>query len=617
MARIPLKAWRALMMVLALAFLVASLIPSAAAAPARRPHHASKRDVGNQETVPLTLVHSTNVAPLGIAPSSRSVGSNNPAEELFPPNHDFEQEMDSGPGGGNPPQAHSTPLSTGVNAFGWEGLDHADQRLAGNGNQFSLEPPDQALCVGGESPNGPADGVEVVESVNDAIAFYDSTTHQFGVPLTLSEFFGLPPTIDRNTGTFGPFESDPKCYFDTATQRWFVTMLVIAQDPVSGDLIAPATTYIAVSTTSDALGSYLVYTLDATDVNHDGCPCFGDQPLIGADQYGFYINTSEYSLDCFTGGACAFNGPQLYAMDKVAMENGAAVNAVHFDGLTHVRGGRTTGTIQPSTTPSGVSETAAGGTEYLLSSFDCLPEPGCPIAGGTFNTLTIWAITNTSSLPTATPALTLSLQDISSEKWGTPLGMPQPPGPRPLGDEVGEATLPVNANDSRMNQVVFADGLLWAGINTIVNPGPRDGIAWFIVSPSVQNGSVVGSIQRQGYVSAQNAFLAFPSIGVGDSGSGVIAFSLMGPKNFPSPAQIRITPEGVSGKIEIQAPGVRPYDGFGCYPAFGYNQCRWGDYSASVATPDGTVYSATEWIGDNSRTYFENWSTFIWPTSTS
>ena len=88
----------------------------------------------------------------------------------------------------------------------------------------------------------------------------------------------------------------------------------------------------------------------------------------------------------------------------------------------------------------------------------------------------------------------------------------------------------------------------------------------------------------------------------------------MGPHNYPSPAQIRIAPWGVSGPIEIQATGFRPYDGFGCYPAFGYEQCRWGDYSASVATPDGTVYSATEWIGDNSRTYLENWSTFIWPT---
>ena len=39
------------------------------------------------------------------------------------------------------------------------GLNHRDQRLANGGNQFSLEPPDQGLCVG----NGFT--VEVVNSV--------------------------------------------------------------------------------------------------------------------------------------------------------------------------------------------------------------------------------------------------------------------------------------------------------------------------------------------------------------------------------------------------------------------------------------------------------------------
>ena len=52
--------------------------------------------------------------------------------------------------------------ATGTTHFG--GLNHFDQRFAGTGDytntQFSLEPPDQALCVG----NG-----FVVESVNTAI----------------------------------------------------------------------------------------------------------------------------------------------------------------------------------------------------------------------------------------------------------------------------------------------------------------------------------------------------------------------------------------------------------------------------------------------------------------
>src|SRR3954468_13125496 len=47
---------------------------------------------------------------------------------------------------------------------GFAGLNHRDHRIANKGNQFSLEPPDQALCVG----NG-----HVVEAVNDAFRVYN------------------------------------------------------------------------------------------------------------------------------------------------------------------------------------------------------------------------------------------------------------------------------------------------------------------------------------------------------------------------------------------------------------------------------------------------------------
>src|SRR2546430_10295031 len=47
----------------------------------------------------------------------------------------------------------------------FDGINHRQHRLANGGNQFSLEPPDQGLCVG----NG-----FVMESVNDAMNVYDA-----------------------------------------------------------------------------------------------------------------------------------------------------------------------------------------------------------------------------------------------------------------------------------------------------------------------------------------------------------------------------------------------------------------------------------------------------------
>jgi hypothetical protein len=525
------------------------------------------------------------------------------------------KEEEKGEGSGSTsslprPSPANRSLVSRENHRGWEGLDHADQRLAAGGNQFSLEPPDQGLCVGGQSPNGAEFGPEVVESVNDALTFYDASSNLLLTPaISLSEFYGLAPTIDRTTGRFGPFVTDPKCYFDADTQRWFHTALVISQNPTTGAFQAPTFVYFAVSTSAEALGSYFVYRINTTNRRHPNCPCLGDQPLLGADKYGFYISTAEYALNSDN-----FNGPQIYAFSKAALESGSIGPVVHKAGLTHVVRGWTTGTMQPAISPNGVYETANNGTEYFLSAFDCLAVDACPIAPGQFNKITIWALTNTKSLTTSTPNLQLTRKDLTSEVYGTPVPQRQRPGPRPLGRSVGEPLPVVEANDSRMNQVVFANGLLWSGLNTIVAPGPRDGIAYFIVRPSVSGGQVGGTIRRQGYVAVANAFLSFPSVGVNGAGRGVIAMSLMGPRHFPSAVQIDIDRDGVSGPVEIVRAGFRPEDGFTCYEAFGFGPaCRWGDYSASVAGPDGTIYSATEFIGDNARTALANWSTFIWP----
>ena len=97
---------------------------------------------------------------------------------------------------------------------GFTGLTHLEQRNARNGNQFSTEPPDQGLAVG----NG-----FVLEAINSALNVYDTNGVQLlPRPLALSEFFGLPPGINRTTGFNGVFPGDPVALFDPETQRWFI-----------------------------------------------------------------------------------------------------------------------------------------------------------------------------------------------------------------------------------------------------------------------------------------------------------------------------------------------------------------------------------------------------------
>src|SRR6266540_1681277 len=214
------------------------------------------------------------------------------------------------------------------------GLNHRDQRTANGGNQFSLEPPDQGLCVG----NG-----FVLETVNDVLRVFDKA----GNPLTgvtdQNTFYGYPPAVNRTTGAFGPFMADPSCYFDPTTRRWFHVILTLDVDPVSGAFLGSNHLDVAVSRTSNPTGQWAIYrvpvqddgTQGTPDHGCEGGPCLGDYPQLGADAFGFYITTNEYPFFAASG----FHAAQLYAFNKFALErNAPTVNVTQFDTVGAVGG---------------------------------------------------------------------------------------------------------------------------------------------------------------------------------------------------------------------------------------------------------------------------------------
>ncbi|HZS78532.1 MAG TPA: hypothetical protein VFA41_18115 [Ktedonobacteraceae bacterium] len=508
-----------------------------------------------------------------------------------------------------PPNPRGSNVTTSNPGFrGFTGITHADQRLANGGNQFSLEPPDQALCVG----QG-----DILEGVNDALAVYSESGHVILKPVTaLSVFFGLPNIITRtNPPTFGPFISDPKCYYDRSTARWFFTVLEIDTDPTTGAFANHSSTLIAVSQTSDPTGLWTIYSIDTTDDGtnntpaHPGCPCFGDQPLIGADSQGFYISTNEFPI---TGPG--FNGAQIYAVSKKGIEAAASSGGsislptvVHIDASQAlVPFGGLSYSVQPATSPTPGAQEPNNGTEYFLSALD--------FNASLDNRVATWALTNTQSLNKATPSVNLSVVVIGSETYGQPPNATQKNGPRPLGKALGDPLEQLASNDDRMNQVVFSQGLLWSGVNTIVqapNGNPRVGIAYFIVQPSWSNGSLVASMAGQGYVAVNGANVLFPSIGVTASGKAVMSFTLSGPTYYPSTAYTTVDVTNGTGDVHIAGAGQLPEDGFSGYPQYGGSGvARWGDYSAAVA--DGNIILlAAEFIPNLPRTLLANWGTFI------
>jgi hypothetical protein len=400
--------------------------------------------------------------------------------------------------------------------------------------------------------------------------------------------------------------SDPRVYFDKDTNTFFTTELAIDTNPATGGFLtgAAARSRTLIAVTHDPTSTWTVLSNNTTN---DGgqfgpCPCFGDQPLIGADANGFYISTNAFSIS-----TQSFRGAQLYAIPKVALAAGSITTVVRFNQLTEANVPFAF-SIQPaSTPPGGAFASGSNGTEYFVSALDFTNELD--------NRLVVWALTNTASLNTPTPALQLINAVVNTEVYGAPPSAQQKPGITPLADSVRDHEELVASNDDRLQQVVFAGGKLWTSLNSVVQPenGPvRVGAAWFILTPAATSGSVSATVANQGYVAANQNYVLFPAIGVNAASKGVISFTLVGPDFFPSAAFATLDVASGAGDIQIAAPGAVPDDGFTGYSAFGGARVgRWGDYAAAVADESGNIWVATEYIPNAPRTVNANWGTFV------
>jgi hypothetical protein len=445
---------------------------------------------------------------------------------------------------------------------------------------FGIEPPDQGLCVG----NG-----KLVEMTNLEFAVYDASGNRAQGPLTLNSVFGVPPS---------DFTSDPKCYYDAPTNRFYMTLTDLT------DQITHSSLLIAVMDgNSTTIKAYQIDTTDDGTDNtpaHDGCPCFGDQPLLGADSNAIFLSTNEFSMPNLP---LAFNGAQIYLISKSDLA-AAAANPRVFP----ITGGIPLGedfaaSVQPATSPDGDFDTANGGTEFLMGALD--------FAGTGDNRIAAWAMTNTCILASSACAgplgFTLTPPILRTPTYMIPPPANQKAGTIPYGDATGNPLEQIDTTDDRMGQLVYAHGKLYTALDTRVRVGGafQAGIEYFIVKPSFHTKTTPSGPQlifsarltRSGYVAHTATDIYYPSIGVTSTGKAVMAFSLSGTNIYPSAGWMPIANAGPQ-QIHVAAAGAGPDDGITGYPTdntLGSSVARWGDYSAAVADGEN-IWMATEYI---------------------
>jgi hypothetical protein len=506
----------------------------------------------------------------------------------------------------------NAPLAPVFGTFkGFNALSHFDQRNAGGGNQFSLEPPDQALAVG----NG-----FVVEGVNSAFNIYNrSGKPQLAAPVSASQFFGLAPEILRSSPpVFGEFLSDPVLLFDSTTQRFFAIVGAIVQNPSTGAFLAQTRLHIAVSQSADPTGAWTLFTLDATDKNNpDGQgPRLPDYEKISFDQNGFYITSDSFQI--FPDGTFGnYIGTAVRAISKSALEQVGRVSAppvVEFDIRFNPSGNIFNFVIWPAKTPPGQPfSQLRGGSQYFISS-DAVDFNGTQVA--------IWTMFNTSSLNTKTPQLHLGFIVLGTGTYfGATQGVEQKPGPLPLGMALcgcPNPTLPtLDPGDTSIQSVDYANGRLFATLGTQVVDAmghPQMAVYFMMFQQSAANPTVF-TLAAHHVISETGASLLRGSVGANKDGRGAIVYTLVGPNNYPSSAFSPIDNASV-GPITIAKAGVVPEDGFTGYPPDQrppFNTARWGDYSYTAVDDfdQSTVWLGTEYIPNVPRTVNANWGTFI------
>jgi hypothetical protein len=484
-------------------------------------------------------------------------------------------------------------LVPGPAAGGFDGITHAQQRMANNGNQFSVEPPNPSVAA--------ANGF-VLEGVNNAVQVYSTAgTPSLSRVVSTNELFGLPPAIARSSNIYGPFPTDMRVFYDAAVDRWFILQRVQDND-LFGNYLNLSHIYLAVSQSGDPTGSYNVYAADTTNAQNPGCPCVSDYPQIGADQYGFYISANEYNT-----ASMNFVDATILAVSKAGLAAGVPTpNAYRF--IIPFSTGYEFA-IQPATTPPGASYfLGSGGLEYFASTV------GSFSAG---NNVALWAMWNTSSLATFNPNPTLARITVPTLAYTWPDVATQPAGPRPYGQSLfPPGPLPlIDAGDTRALSLSYAGGRLHLSFSTKVADQTGQNVAggaYVVFSPAVRSNILTASVVREHYLVTAGNHLLFPVVAVNQLGRGAIATTLVGPTHYPSAAFIPLDGIGAPSNVRLVAAGQYPEDGFTGYTGGPFpGLARWGDYSSAMIASDGSVWMAVEYIGNLPRTEAANWQTYI------
>jgi hypothetical protein len=347
-------------------------------------------------------------------------------------------------------------------------------------------------------------------------------------------------------------DGDPIVLYDKAAQRW-----VFSQFSVS---TTPFLQCIAVSTTSDATGTYNRYSFQYSD--------FDDYPKMGVWPDAYYETFNMFNGNTFVGAdACAYN--------RAAMLAGSTATQVCFQQGSSV-GGLLPSDLDGSTAPP------AGSPNYM-------------VYFGT-NNLNLFKFhvdfnntaNSTFSGPTVIPVAAFS------PLCGGGTCVPQPSTSQQL--------------DSLADRLMYRLAYRNLGsheslvVNHSVVAGSGGGVRWY----EVQNPGGTPVLAQQSTFAPDSSYRWMGSIAMDQSGDMALGYSISnGSSVFPSVAFTGRVPTDPASTMETE---VNIVSGSGSQVGGSPPLTRWGDYSAMQIDP---VDDCTFWFTEE---YMKTTGSFNWNT---
>lgn len=396
--------------------------------------------------------------------------------------------------------------------------------------------------------NGAVGATQYVQWVNESFAVFDKATGALvSGPITGNTLWsGFGGGCETNN------DGDPIVQYDKAANRWILTQFSVSTTPYLQ--------CVAVSTTSDATGTYNRYAFTQ--------PNFNDYPKLGVWPDGYYVSFNMFSGNTFVGGrACAF--------DRAAMLAGNPATQICFQ-LANTFGGLLPSDLDGSTPPP------AGSPNYYVA------------FGNDSASLDIWKF----HADFATPAnSTLVHSNIPAPAFAAACGG-------------GGTCIPQSGTTQQLDSL--ADRLMYRlayrnfgdhealVVNHSVTAGSSVGVRWYEIR--IPGGSP--TVFQSGTYAPDSNYRWMGSIAMDKVGNIALGYSVSSSSMHPAIRYTGRAPTDPAGTLQAENTIV---NGAGSQTR---TLTRWGDYSAMTIDPtdDCTFFYTNEYLNLNGTF---NWSTQI------